>query len=180
MKTLRLKKGTVFYRVETKEKRKHDNPKFYSYFREDICNKKTWVARCENYCRYMEVQALRDLKLIVVPYKTVLYLEDVTKDDEILAKTFMKLARRVYKGNPEKIKCVKEAVADLILLRSANPLNCPGLLADWTLSSLICKAGFDGMVRFVEGSVTNCYDEVAICSPDEKVKIVHEEMIKLN
>jgi len=178
MRTLRLKKGTMFFRVETKEKRKYDNPKFYSYFRDGRCDEKIWAKRCDRYCRFLRVVARRDLKLINVPYKSIMWAEDVTEDDVKLAKTFVKLAKRVYKGNKDKIECVKKAVTDLILLKEGR-FDCSELLNDWTLANLICKAGFDGMVRFVEGDIPNCYDEVAICFPEDKLEVVYEEMIPL-
>jgi hypothetical protein len=177
MKTLKIRKGTVFYRVEINERKRYDNPKFYAYFRDETCSKKTWANRCENYCRYLEVAAKRDLKFINVPYKSVYLIEDVTENDMILAKTFIKLAKRVYKGDTAKIKCVTEAVRELILLKQADHLKCADLLSDYTLARLVCKAGFDGMVRFVLSDRPHCSDEVAICSPDDKLEIIKEEML---
>ena len=178
MKTIRIREGTVLYRVEAKEKRKMDNPKFYSYYRDGhTCDKKLWTNRCTDYCRYLEVRAKRSLKMIVVPYKTVLYL-DPTPEDFVFAKTLIRLANRVYKGDVKKINCDKESVKELITFGGRDYSKCSSLLPDWVLAELICKAGFDGMVRFVEGDTINCYDEVAICSPDEKVEIIAEEMVK--
>lgn len=179
MKTLKIKKGTILHRVETKEKRKDDNPKFYSYFRDDSCDKKTWAKRCVKYCRYLEVKVKKDLKLLVVPYKTILYMEDVTKEDRNLAEILVHIAKRVYKGDKKRVDCVRRAVSDLILLKEDDKYSCESLLNDWTIATLICEAGFDGMVRFVEGNVVNCYDEVAICFPDEKLEVVKDEMLKV-
>lgn len=180
METLKFKKGTILYRVEAKEKRKFDDPKFYSYFRHSgVCSPKTWTKRCTTYCRYIEAKTKVDLNLLHVPYKTILYAEDVAENDVILAEALVDLAEKVYKDDKRKVACVKESVKDLILLESRNPLACSDVLSDWTLATLICKGGFDGMVRFVEGEKTNCYDEVAICSPEDKVEILVDEMIKL-
>lgn len=180
MRTIRLKKGTEFSRVEVSEERRYDNPKFYAYLRDKKCDEKLWAKRCINYCRFLRVIAKRDLKLMNVPYKSLLYVEDPTEEDIKLAKTFVRLAKRIYKDDKNKIECVKKAVTDLILLKPHAHFRCAELLNDWTIATLICKAGFDGMIRYVEGDTPNCYDEVAICFPDDRLEVVHEEMIPVN
>ena len=90
-----LEKGQIFYRVENSPRNQFDNPKFYSYWRDQtICDKEeTWGKRCRGngHCKFMELEALEDLRLINIPYKTVSF-DDVSTNDIILADIFKKMA----------------------------------------------------------------------------------------
>ena len=178
MEIYEIKKGQRFYRVEASEKRKYDNPKFYSYFRDaKICDKKVWSRRCGKYCRFLEVETKRDLNLLLIPYKSVLYTEEVSESDKILAKKLIRLAKMVYKNDKDKIEEVKDAVKDLIHLEGRSLFTT--ISSDWTLANLICRGGFDGLVRFIDNKKTNCLDEVAICFPDNKLKIITDQQIQV-
>lgn len=169
----KIKKGQIFFRVENDIAKRFDNPKFYSYFRKIGCDVKLWKFRCQNYCKFMKLEALQDLNLLNVPYKTVYFVEDVTENDEILANTLKKLALQTY-SDQNKITCLFDAIDNLILLQSSK-INCGN--SDWVLANFLCDLNLDGMVRFPEGAEVNCFDEVAICNPDNKVKVLEEEML---
>jgi len=184
MEIYTITKDSMLYRVEGSKAKGAANQtyKFYAYFRDpSVCKNTHWTHRCENngYCKFIEASPKKDINLLVIPYKTVLY-HYPDKNDKILGARLKRIARYVYKKGSEDFNCAMFAIDDLILQKERS-YTCPELNPDYSLIKLLCKAGLDGWIRTVNGhpktSPTDCLDEVAICYPDTKIKIKTETMI---
>ena len=159
--------GSVIYRVETEE-RKDDIPKFYSYFRDPTaCSEIPWLKRCRgSECTKYTLQTVSEMKLLIVPYKSVLYEDDATDRDIYLESVLLSLVNLIYKDKSYR-NCLKRSISHLIDYEGdVNP--CTGLSPDWYLAIFICDLGLNGFIRTVESgtpemSETNCFDEITIC-----------------
>lgn len=164
-----LKKGTRLYRFTKKHE---DVYKFYAYFTDlEKCPKDYWGYRCSDECPFVEVEVIEDIILLIVPYKTIHYIEDVSDEDRALAEELKNFAELRYSG--EQLNCAKEAIDELIL-QERQTKNCSGNL-DYNLAALVCDMGISGWIRKPLGfSVQDCIDEVMICNGDKNLRIIQK------
>lgn len=177
METYFIPKGTHLERVEVSPDRQYDNPKFYSFIRnKTMCPKNPWIDRCINYCRIMELEVITNLNLLIVPYKAIL-MDEADEYDRTLARKLMVMAEDIYQDDQPALISAQTAISELI--NQTYDLPHKNISNDWVLATLICKIGLDGWIRTTLGdpriSDTDCFDEVMICNPDQKVKVIFEK-----
>jgi hypothetical protein len=182
----KLPARSTLTRYETDETR-GDQHKFYSYLRKPEKLNSPWGKRCQpESCTFIESETTKDLLLIALPYKTVLWVDDATDEDRELANHLLQLHNSLYGEDSANSKCTEDAISNLILMVGSG--NCGGN-DDWRLADLLCAANYDGFIRVInnteEESIvrhiretgdtqTHAYDEVMLCNADSVTRTVHE------
>ena len=184
-----IPQGTLLERYETLET-KIDEHKFFSYFRKKG-HKSPWGARCQpiNPCEHIKCKTTKPLRLIAMPYKTVNYINETTKEDKELALILSKLASRILQG--EEKNCTLKSID--ILINQGDESSCLGN-NDYRLLNLLCKTKYDGFIRVVNNTDeenivehikkskedTHDYDEIAICKADDAINVISRTPFKGN
>lgn len=174
------------YRFETEASSK-DKHKFFAYYRNKKINpwevaEGAWGGRCrDKNCGFKVVYPRQKLRLIAIPYKTVMMEHEVTNEDE-------ELAALLLKAEPTPTEHQRNAINHLILQHDA----ALGRNLDYDLIDRICALGYDGFIRVMENTeeesivkhiqtsadTTHPGDEVALCNADAKVYTVFDRLYR--